>query len=357
MDYAGPFSCRGMAKDHNGNILYVSSRMWRIDASNGKVLNYVFPEGGSSLTNPCVDENGYIYLGHVGAGKPGYIYDEDFELYSYFSEESPWLSRTTLVTPDGKDLYCGLIYSGQNGIIYMYSEDGPDGEYAIVDTLGTVFHREPDTTGVSDSVLVVDRNMWAQSMNWGPYDGKNMLYVGTYFDVGENDFTGWWVLDPENNFELVDNFGTAPDKDEEGALIVPPTGDQVISPRFAAWSADGMTMYTNDFDGGVTKKWQWVPTAVSENSKPQLKTLELAQNYPNPFNPTTTIAYTMKNAGHVSLCVYNLAGQKVAELVNQEQSAGSHKVEFNAADLGSGVYFYRVQTNGETAVKTMMLTK
>jgi predicted extracellular nuclease len=84
---------------------------------------------------------------------------------------------------------------------------------------------------------------------------------------------------------------------------------------------------------------------------------ELSQNYPNPFNPTTTIRYMVPMAGKVSLKVYNLLGQVVETLVDQQQSAGSFVVVFNASRLSSGTYFYKLETEKYSVTKKMMLLK
>jgi hypothetical protein len=84
---------------------------------------------------------------------------------------------------------------------------------------------------------------------------------------------------------------------------------------------------------------------------------ELSQNYPNPFNPTTTIRYMVPMAGKVSLKVYNLLGQVVETLVDQQQSAGSFVVVFNASRLSSGTYFYKLETDKYSVTKKMMLLK
>jgi hypothetical protein len=84
---------------------------------------------------------------------------------------------------------------------------------------------------------------------------------------------------------------------------------------------------------------------------------ELAQNYPNPFNPTTTISYALAEAGQVQLTVFNLMGETVVTLVDGEQSAGHYDATFNAANLASGVYFYRLDTASFTDLKKMVLVK
>lgn len=85
--------------------------------------------------------------------------------------------------------------------------------------------------------------------------------------------------------------------------------------------------------------------------------IALSQNYPNPFNPSTTIAFTLDRTQHVRLAVYDLAGREVAVLVESLQPSGSYRVDFNAAHLATGVYLYRLQTESQTRVKTMMLMK
>ena len=83
----------------------------------------------------------------------------------------------------------------------------------------------------------------------------------------------------------------------------------------------------------------------------------LRQNYPNPFNPTTKINYEIPKTSFVSLIVYNVLGKEVAELVNEEKAAGSYEVDFNAANLSSGVYFYKIQTGDFVETKKMVVMK
>lgn len=83
----------------------------------------------------------------------------------------------------------------------------------------------------------------------------------------------------------------------------------------------------------------------------------LHQNYPNPFNPTTTITYDLPRTAQVKLELFNVLGQKVKTLVDARQPAGRYQVQLNLKGLASGVYYYRLKTNGFTGVKRMVLMK
>jgi hypothetical protein len=110
---------------------------------------------------------------------------------------------------------------------------------------------------------------------------------------------------------------------------------------------------------GITSAEKIAADEVIENV---IETYELFSNYPNPFNPSTNISYQIPNDGFVNLVVYNALGQKVAELVNQEQTNGKYTVKFNASNLPSGVYIYKLNVSngveiGFSSTKKMILTK
>jgi len=81
------------------------------------------------------------------------------------------------------------------------------------------------------------------------------------------------------------------------------------------------------------------------------------KNYPNPFNPETNISYTLKTSGNVKITVYDRLGREVTVLVDAVQNEGEHTVTFNASNLPSGVYFYRVKTSDKIEVRKMVLAK
>jgi hypothetical protein len=88
-----------------------------------------------------------------------------------------------------------------------------------------------------------------------------------------------------------------------------------------------------------------------------LNRMKLYQNYPNPFNPSTKITFTLAKSEYVTLYVYNTLGQKVETRLDTKMTAGSHDVEFNASDLPSGIYFYRIQAGEFSRVKKMVLLR
>jgi hypothetical protein len=85
--------------------------------------------------------------------------------------------------------------------------------------------------------------------------------------------------------------------------------------------------------------------------------LSLDQNYPNPFNPVTNIRYSNPSQSRVRLSVFNLKGQMVKEVVNGVQGPGNYTVSLDASGLGSGIYFYRLDTATGSITRKMVLTK
>lgn len=104
------------------------------------------------------------------------------------------------------------------------------------------------------------------------------------------------------------------------------------------------------------------PSVVSKENTTSPYTYTLHQNYPNPFNPTTNISYSVAKAGQVNVAVFNVIGEKIAELVNGYKTAGSYGVTWNGKDnagqnVASGVYFYRIKAGNFTMTKKMVLMR
>jgi hypothetical protein len=96
-------------------------------------------------------------------------------------------------------------------------------------------------------------------------------------------------------------------------------------------------------------------TGVSEEALPEV--FALWQNYPNPFNPSTTISYRLLTQSNVTLNVFDMLGREVATLVHRVEQPGSKTVRFNAGDLVSGVYYYRLQVGNHIETKKLLLLR
>lgn len=94
-----------------------------------------------------------------------------------------------------------------------------------------------------------------------------------------------------------------------------------------------------------------------ENGNSVPVSFNLSQNYPNPFNPSTRINYSLNKASHVTLKVYNMLGQQVAKLVDGFRNAGSYEITWDASNLASGIYIYRLDADGQAISRKMILMK
>jgi|WetSurMetagenome_2_1015567.scaffolds.fasta_scaffold01760_8 hypothetical protein len=98
-------------------------------------------------------------------------------------------------------------------------------------------------------------------------------------------------------------------------------------------------------------------THTSNNINLVPASYSLFQNYPNPFNPSTTIRYEIPKNGLVKLVVYDVLGRSVETLVNEKQSAGIYEINFDASQIPSGIYFYKLTVDNFSDIKRMVLLK
>ena len=133
-------------------------------------------------------------------------------------------------------------------------------------------------------------------------------------------------------------------------LPVLPIGDIKIHPteNFLVAGTYGRSMYKIDLN---------LVTSLEDDQPQIVKGFSLSQNYPNPFNPSTTISWQSPVNGHQTLKVYNVTGQLVATLVDENKSAGKHQIDFNATLLASGIYFYKLDAGNFSETKKMLILK
>jgi hypothetical protein len=118
-------------------------------------------------------------------------------------------------------------------------------------------------------------------------------------------------------------------------------------------------------EGGAVPVAARMKSVVGRTLDPQVTRVyhnRLDQNFPNPFNPATTLAFSIKDAGHVSLTIYDVAGRRVRELVNERRDRGAYKIPWNGENdsgqrVSSGVYFYKLVVGSFTDTKKMTILK
>jgi hypothetical protein len=172
--------------------------------------------------------------------------------------------------------------------------------------------------------------------------------------VGANSITGivgasnsWWVSLQTTAIHTSSNNGT-----NWSLAYTAPAGNFY----HIAKSRTGATIWGIRSNGGISRYGQPI-IGINPISTETPSNYSVSQNYPNPFNPTTKINFALPKSGLVTLKVYDITGKEVATLVNEVKNVGTYSVDFDGANLSSGMYFYKISVNGFSEVKKMSLIK
>jgi len=191
-----------------------------------------------------------------------------------------------------------------------------------------------------------------QSLNGGTTWAKiNGGLSATYIysitvDAGDNVYVSSWesgvFVSTENNGSSWMPLGMS--GAGVSSILINPTSDN---------------LYAGTNDGKIFKKIDAQVTSIEEDTEAEELPTEyrLEQNFPNPFNPTTTIRFSVPETGIYTMKVFNILGQEVTSLLNEQLNVGTHNITFNATNLASGVYIYRLSGNNHHFVKKMVLLK
>jgi hypothetical protein len=191
---------------------------------------------------------------------------------------------------------------------------------------------------------------WSSTTHANMMHGSNAAYVAFGEALG-------WMQDPmSGEYRLLDVHGAGAQRSD------PKTGDPSDYPYGHGPQGDVVRIYNYV---RLVRDTDTKPSVGSKNESTLPTGFQLSQNFPNPFNPTTTIQYSIPvaadanfgSAANVELKVYDLTGKEAAALVNKKQQAGSYKVIFNAGDLASGIYYYRLTAGSFYAARKMVLLK
>ncbi len=208
-----------------------------------------------------------------------------------------------------------------------------------------------------------------------PADNANITISGD----ASTDFTATWTAttDPDGN-EVTYIWEASTDVNFDAKVITSSTGsattftttyavvDSILASLDVQQGASATLYHRVVASDGSNESYSDSRAVVIErgvvtsNEETELNTpdqVRLSQNYPNPFNPSTNISFNLSEAGLTELSVYNMLGQKVRTIVNKRLSAGEYSYTFNADNLSSGIYIYRLRAAGQTITKRMTIIK
>ena len=313
---------------------------------------------------PAIGPNGEIYV--TWMGPEGLMFDKSTD------GGITWLDNDINVTgfhinwlvfnvpgipivPGFPIINCDLSSGAYNGIIYICWTDERSGYndtdvWLVKSTDGGLNWSSPirvndDPPGKHQFFAWMTIDQTNGNLYFVFYDRRNYTSVQT--DVfmalskdGGNTFT---------NFKVSENWFAINPNNYIGHYIGVSAHNNIVRPVWTRIDNDYPSLWTAIVDS---------VTSVDEESNQAVPLdYELSQNYPNPFNPVTKINYHIPELSPVTLKVYDVLGDEIATLVNEEKPAGSYEVKFNAIKLPSGIYFYQLQANGYSNTKKMLLLK
>ncbi len=353
--------------DDDHNIL-----VFQLDAGGVTAAPYRMKTGGEIIYAIEVDDNGYVYvLDLVGTdaktdevkvyapiGAPGTTWG-DFGGGS----DAP---TATIDLPPG--LYQGITASGDGSMVFVsatsqrslwkYSGDPVNGytrdtsfEYTMApdDTISNGGFGTPSLLGLAflndppQVFAAVDSFLHSGDSGGYPYGRIYTFAAADGAPLDTIDIAEW-------NFAVTGDYSTGSSNGRAGGFTSVMDVDVENSEP---------AVYTQTYYGWAVEKWVFDGTIVGiEQISDAIPTeFALKQNYPNPFNPQTTIEFAVDRPAPITLEVFNLAGQRVAMLVNETKAAGTYRVLFDGRNLPSGIYFYRLKAGQSMATRKMLLTK
>lgn len=249
---------------------------------------------------------------------------------------------------------------------------------------GTVVAQDPGWTDVVQLTFHVLNHSGSSNLtwettdnNWAIYDADNSTIweVGTWTDENTSPLPvelTTFSANVENSNEVNLTWQTATELNNYGFDI-----ERKIAGNNSAWEKIGFVagqVQSNttenynftDKNTDFTKAYYRLKQIDTQGSFKYSNEVEvditpksftLYQNYPNPFNPSTTIKFSVPYKSHVNITIYDVTGKEISSLVNEEKSAGTYSVNFNARNLSSGMYLYRIACGNFTQVKKMLLLK
>jgi len=374
----------GIVLDNSGNIFATGGASWllltRKFQSNGNILwtkTYQYLLGGTSR-DITIDKNedviitgkipqtqslnDYMTIKYSNSGEEIWTrrYNGGNEDHSYAITSDD--SNNVYVTGWNKNISTDILtikYSPEGDTVWkaVYDGGGFDVGYDIeVDSLGCVY-----VGGVSSGTYITIKYNVNGSLLWSRSQPLQVIpeFPILKLDISRNVYMSYVSYRPGlySNYAVVkyNNDGV-----QQWIADYNNGGDGNIIYNMTVDAKSNASIYVTGKSGGsiATVKFVQTPTQINQstnNITPD--SYWLGQNFPNPFNPKTVIQYHIPVKGLVSLKVFDVLGNEVAQLLNGNQEAGSYETEFDGSGFGSGIYFYRIEAGEFVQTKRMLLVK
>jgi alpha-amylase len=275
----------------------------------------------------------YAYI-LFSEGRPCLFYPHVYGVRQYDTHDpNLWVQAPTSLKTDIKKLtFARKTYMG--GTTAILSADG--NPYPSGDAYNVYVARRQGTGTKTGAILVINNHDTATKGLWVNNTTNSAVWPSWANQTLIN------VIDGTSTTQVY--------ADGRVYVSAPPRG-------YAVWVPQGeYVAYSGNLAEAETQRLALAnPSLGTAAEVPQAFTV--VPNYPNPFNPQTTLGFTLPTAGLVTVQVYNVLGQVVATLVDEERAAGTHHVSFDAGSLSSGVYYYTVRWNGQQQTRMMTLMK
>ncbi|MFC2082189.1 FlgD immunoglobulin-like domain containing protein [Bacteroidota bacterium] len=306
---------------------------------------------------------------------------------NHFGYSLPEWGNSIIQTSDGGYIAAGCLYSSSTGNMdyYVIKIDVQGFQEWYKSYSGGPYDWANAIVDAGDGGFFIgghgDTNTDMMSMNIKKIDGNGLVeWTRTLTQGSQHEYCNDIIALPEGGVFVC---GTTKDRttmyNKLYVARLTPTGtiswsrvfndDKINNGNAVCMADDGSVIVagqTNNVEGGKFDAWlvkiEATLTDVTEDNNPLPEDFELFQNIPNPFNPSTTIKFRLVEASSVVLEIFDINGELINTLINEDKNAGTHSIKWDATDskgtkVSSGVYFYKITANNHTITKKMTLLK
>lgn len=389
-DYTDPrdaniLSSRGIAT--LGNDVIVSSQSAPQPGGIGFAYLYHYEDGDPERRTDYSQANGYsgygTFIYGMDASEDGYLfstlsYMTSIRVYNFTDPEAERFAHWIVQLDESEAVRANIETGGHDACALSAIRDIaliPGSDYTepgsrFFTSRSQSIDELPPGCGHYDGGVAVWEGATADT--WADYDSRRVtdffgdLSLSTFVPTGITADSGGrlWLTGPDSTRRWVKVFDVTEDVAVE-AFELPsstsidspnPDGAPFVAPSDVALNPKEDRAYVIDMLARSVFVFRGIST--SSESNPGLpEDFTLMQNYPNPFNPSTSIEFELSTAADVRLTVFDVLGREVAVLVDETRAAGTHSVTFTADQLSSGVYLYRLESNGQSQTRALLLSK